>query len=144
MWKTKTDCTVSTGIGFGSKNEQMAYLSQMIQFAAQAMSGGLQIVNEQNMYQMAKELVKSMGFANYQDFLTDPSQIEPGPDPEQQYKQAEANLRAEELKIKMGELQLKQQKLQQDAAEAQVDAQLKAAELQLEAEQKRAVAIGAT
>ena len=144
MWKTKTDCTVSTGIGFGSKNEQMAYLSQMIQFASQAMSGGLQIVNEQNMYQMSKELVKSMGFANYQDFLTDPSQIEPGPDPEQQYKQAEANLRAEELKIKMGELQLKQQKLQQDAAEAQVDAQLKMAELALEKEQNRAVAIGAT
>ncbi len=144
MWKSKTDCTVSTGIGFGSKNEQLAHLSQMIQFAAQSMSGGLQIVNEQNMYQMAKELVKAMGFANYQDFLTDPSQIEPSPDPEQQYKQAEAQLRAEELKIKAGELQLKQQKLQQDAAEAQVDAQLKAAELQLEAEQKRAVAIGAT
>ena len=144
MWKTKTDCTVSTGIGFGSKNEQMGHLSQMIQFASQAMSGGLQIVNEQNMYQMAKELVKAMGFANYQDFLTDPSQIEPGPDPEQQYKQAEANLRAEELKIKMGELQLKQQKLQQDAAEAQVDAQLKMAELALEKEQNRAVAIGAT
>ena len=30
----KTDCTVSTGIGFGSKDQQMAYLSQMISFAS--------------------------------------------------------------------------------------------------------------
>ena len=147
MWKDKTDCTVSTGIGFGSKDQQMAMLSQMIQFASQAMAGGLRIVNEQNMYEMAKELVKSMGFANYQDFLTDPSQIppqQPQPTPEDQLKQAEVQIKGEELKIKQGELQLKAQKLQQDAAEAQVDAQLKMAELKLEDEQKRAVAIGAT
>ena len=147
MWKEKTDCTVSTGIGFGSKDQQMAALSQMLQFAGQAMSGGLRIVNEQNMYEMAKELVKSMGFANYQDFLTDPSQIAPQPSqptPEEQLQQAEVQIKGEELKIKAGELQLKQQKLQQDAAEAQVDAQLKVAELKLESEQNRAVAIGAT
>ena len=147
MWKSKTDCTVSTGIGFGSKDQQMAYLSQMIQFASQAMAGGLRIVNEQNMYEMAKELVKSMGFANYQDFLTDPSQIQPQPPqptPEDHLKQAEVQIKGEELKIKAGELQLKQQKLQQDAAEAQVDAHLKMAELKLEDEQQRAVAIGAT
>ena len=145
MWKDKTDCTVSTGIGFGSKDQQMGYLSNMIQFASQAMSGGLRIVNEQNMYEMAKELVKSMGFANYQDFLTDPSQIPPQPpqpSPEEQIKQAEIQVKGEELKIKQGELQLKQQKLQQDAAEAQVDAQLKVAELKLESEQNRGVLMG--
>ena len=123
----------------------MAYLTQMISFAGQAMSGGLRIVSEQNMYEMSKELLKSMGFNNYQDFITDPSQIPPsGPKPDEQLKQAEMQVKNEELKIKAGELQLKQQKLQQDAAEAQVDAQLKAAELQLESEQRRAVAIGPT
>ena len=144
MWKSKTDCTVSTGIGFGSKDQQMASLSQMIQFASQSMAGGLRIVNEQNMYEMAKELIKAMGFSNYQDFITDPSQSPPTPNPEDQIKQAEMQVKGEELKIKAGELQLKQQKLQLDAQEAAVDAQLKVAELALEKEQNRAVAIGST
>ena len=144
MWRDKTDCTVSTGIGFGSKDQQMAYLSQMISFASQSMAGGLKIVNEQNMYEMAKELLKSMGFPNYQDFITDPSQVPPSPSSADQLQQAEMQMKQEELKLKTGELMLKQQKLQQDATEAQVDARLKMAELKLEDEQQRAVAIGRT
>ena len=144
MWRDKTDCTVSTGIGFGSKDQQMAYLSQMISFASQSMAGGLRIVNEQNMYEMAKELLKSMGFSNFQDFITNPSQIEPEPNPEAQLMQAEMQMKQEELKLKTGELMLKQQKLQQDAQNDMIDARLKAEELALERDQKRAVAIGAT
>ena len=144
-WNDKADCTVSVALGQGSKDQQMMHLSQMLQFASQAMSGGLRIVNEQNMYNLGASLVKAMGFQNVSDFLTDPSQIPPsGPSPEQQAQQMESQIKQKELEIKSGELQLKAQKLQQDAKEAEVDAQLKMAELQLEREQKRAVAIGAT
>ena len=144
-WNDKADCTVSVALGQGSKDQQMMHLSQMLQFASQAMSGGLRIVNEQNMYNLGASLVKAMGFQNVSDFLTDPSQIPPsGPSPEQQTQQMETQIKQKELEIKSGELQLKAQKLQQDAKEAEVDAQLKMAELQLEREQKRAVAIGAT
>ena len=144
-WSDKMDCTVSVALGNGSKDQQMAHLSQMIQFAAQAMQGGLPIVTPQNMYNLGAALVKAMGYQNVGDFLTPPPPPQPEqPSPEQQAAMMEQQIKMKELEIKQGDLQVKMMKVQQDAQEAAVDAQLKSAELALEREQKRAVAIGAT
>ena len=143
VWKDKYDCTVAVALGSGSKDQQMAHLSQMLSFAGQAMQGGLRIVNEQNMYNLGAALVKAMGFQNVNDFLTDPSQIPPqGPSTEEQIAQTELQIKKGELDVRVAETQIKQQKLQLDAAELQVDTALKTAELQLEAEQERHVGIG--
>ena len=144
MWRDKMDCSVSVGLGHGNRDQQLMHLSTMLNFASQAMSGGLRIVTEQNLYNMGAALIKNMGFQNVHDFLTDPEQAPPKPNAQQDLEKAEMQLKKEELDIKIAEVQIKQQKLQMDAAEAQVDAQLKMAELQLEREQKRAVAIGPT
>jgi len=145
-WSDKMDCTVSVALGSGNKDQQMAHLSRMLQFAGEAMKGGLKIVNEQNMYNLGASLIKAMGFQNVDDFLTDPASApeQQEPSPQEQMQQMEVQIKQKELEIKSGELQLKAQKLQQEAQEAAVDAQLKMAELELEREQKRAVAIGAT
>ena len=142
-WSDKMDCTVSVALGNGSKDQQMAHLSQMIQFAAQAMSGGLPIVTPQNMYNLGASLVKAMGYQNVDDFLTPPPPPQPEqPSPEQQMAMMEQQAKMKELEIKQGELQVKMMKVQQDAQESAVDAQLKAAELALEKEQNRGVLIG--
>ena len=146
-WKDKYDCTVSVALGQGNKDQQMAHLSQMIQFASQAMQGGLPIVNVQNMYNLGASLVKAMGFQNVDDFLTDPSKIPPQPqqpDPKQQEMQMEAQIKQKELEIKQGELQLKAAKIEQEYQKLAIDSSLKQQELALEKEQNRAVAIGAT
>ena len=146
-WSDKADCTVSVALGQGNKDQQMMHLSQMLNFAGEAMKGGLPIVTVQNMYNLGASLVRAMGFQNVSDFLTDPSQIPPkqeGPSPEEQAAQMESQIKQKELEIKAAEVQIKAQKVQQEAQEAQVDAQLKMAELQLEREQNRAVAIGDT
>jgi hypothetical protein len=144
MWNDKMDCTVSVALGNGSKDQQMAHLSQMIQFASQSMSGGLPIVTEQNMYNLGVSLVKAMGYQNVDDFLTKPTGEERPPSPEEQSREMEQQIKFKELEIKQGELQVKMMKVQNEATEAQVDAQLKVAELKLEADQKRPVAIGDT
>jgi len=147
VWKDNYDCTVSVALGNGNKDQQMSHLSQMINFAAQSMSGGLRIVNEQNMYNLGAALVKAMGFQNVNDYLTDPSQIPPQPEQpsaEEQTQMMEAQVKQEELKIKTAEMQLKAQKIQQEYQKLAVDANLKQQEINLEREQKRAVAIGAT
>jgi hypothetical protein len=143
VWKDKYDCTVAVALGSGSKDQQMAHLSQILSFAGQAMQGGLRIVNEQNMYNLGAALIKAMGFQNVDDFLTDPEQIPPkGPSTEEQIAQAELQIKKGELDVRAAETQIKQQKLQLDAAKLQVDTALKTAELQLEAEQERPVGIG--
>ena len=142
MWRDKMDCTVAVGIGNGNRDQQLMHLPTMLQFAGDAMRGGLNIVNEKNLYNMGAALVKNMGFQNVDDFLTNPDMVPPQPNPEEQEKMMEMQVKQQELQIKAADLQLKQQKLQQEAAESAVEAQLKAAELQLEAEQKRPIAIG--
>ena len=142
-WKDKYDCTVSVALGNGSKDQQMAHLSQMLSFAGQAMQGGLGIVTEQNMYNLGASLVKAMGFQNVSDFLTDPSQTPPKqPSPQEQMAQTELQIKKGELDVKVAETQIKQQKVQLDAAKLQADTAMKAAEIQLEAEQERPVGIG--
>ena len=142
MWRDKMDCTVAVGIGNGNRDQQLMHLSTMLQFAGDAMRGGLKIVNEKNLYNMGAALIKNMGFQNIDDFLTNPDMIPPQPDMREQEKMMEMQVKQQELQIKAADLQLKQQKLQQEAAESAVDAQLKAAELQLEASQGRPIAIG--
>ena len=142
-WKDKYDCTVSVALGQGNKDQQMMHISQMLQFAGQAMQGGLRIVSEQNMYNLGAALVRAMGFQNVNDFLTDPSQNPPKqPSPEEQMAQTELQIKKGELDVKVAETQIKQQKLQLDAAKLQADTAMKAAEIQLEAEQERPVGIG--
>ena len=145
MWSDKMDCTVSVALGNGSKDQQMAHLSNMLSFASQAMSGGLPIVTPQNMYNLGAALIKAMGYQNVDDFLTPPpppQQGQEGPSPEEQTMAMEQQNKMKELEIKQGELQVKMMKVQQDAQEAAVDAQLKAAELALERDQNRGVLIG--
>ena len=143
MWNDKMDCTVSVALGNGSKDQQMAHLSQMLQFAAQAMQGGLPSVPPQNMYNLGAALVKAMGYQNVDDYLTPPPPPQSQqPSPEQQLAQMEMQVKQKELEIKTADIQLKAAKIQQEAQKDAVDAQLKAEELALEREQNRAVAIG--
>ena len=145
-WNDKYDCTVSVALGNGNKDQQLAHLSAMMQFAGEAMKGGLSIVTEQNIYNIGAAMVKNMGFQNVQDFLTDPSQAQKqqGPSSEEQMAQMEMQLKQKELEIKAADVQVKQEKIKQEYQKNAVDAQLKMAELKLEQEQERAVAIGDT
>ena len=146
MWRDKMDCTVAVGLGHGNKDQQLMHLTSMLQFAGEAMKGGLNIVNEKNMYNMGAAMLRNMGFQNVQDFLTDPEQVpkEEGPSPEEQMAQMDMQLKQKELEIKAADVQVKMQKIQQEAKKDAVDAQLKVQELSLEREQQRAVAIGDT
>jgi hypothetical protein len=146
-WKDQMDCTVSVGLGNGNKDQQLTHLSTIMQFASQAMAGGLSLVNEQNLYNIGAAMIRNMGFQNVNDFMTDPSQVQQqqeGPSHEQKMAEMDMQIKSKELEIKAADVQIKAQRVQLEAAKAEVDAKLKYEELQLEREQERAVAIGAT
>ena len=176
-WKTKMDCTAQVGLGFGNKDMNLMHLgrlSQTIQMIAQHPAAGM-LLKPKNVYNLVAEQIKAMGMKNVDDFITDPGDQDvpkkQGPSPEEQAKQAEAQLKAEEIKVKLQKIQqesaIKQQEMQLEAdiaaqdlelkrQEAQVDMQIKAQELEikkaelalkqqelvLEREQERAVKIG--
>ena len=142
MWREKMDCTVSVGLGHGNRDQHLRHLTTLMQLASQAMSGGLSLMNEQNLYNMASELIKNMGFKDVDSFVTDPRMASEEPSAREQMAQAEMSLKKGELDIKVAETQIKQQKLQLEAQKLQSDNSMKIAELQLEAEQGRPVGIG--
>ena len=150
-WKEKMDCTAQVGLGFGNKDMNLMHLGQLaqtIQMVAQHPAAGM-MIKPKNVYNLIAEQIKAMGMKNVEDFITDPGEgdlPEQGPGPEEQAKQAEMQLKAEELKIKMQKLQtestlkqremeldaqLAQQELELKASEAQVDMQIKAQELEI-------------
>jgi len=176
-WKEKVDCVAQVGLGFGNKDMNLMHLgrlSQTIQMIAQHPSAGM-LLKPKNVYNLVAEQIKAMGMKNVDDFITDPGdqdvQQQQGPSPEEQAKQMEAQLKAEEIKVKLQKIQqesaIKQQEMQLEAdiaaqdlelkrQEASVDMQIKAQELEikkaelalkqqelvLEREQERAVKIG--
>ena len=142
IWRDKMDSTLSVGLGNGNRDQQLMHLSAILSFAGQAMQGGMNVVNEQNMYNIMAAMVKNMGFQNVNDFLTDPAQVPPQPSPEEMEAEAERKIKQGELQIKAAEIQIKQQKLQLDAAKLPADTAMKVAEIKLESEQKRPVGIG--
>ena len=174
-WKEKMDCTAQVGLGFGNKDMNLMHLgrlSQTIQMVAQHPAAGM-MIKPKNVYNLIAEQIKAMGMRNVNDFITDPGdqEVPQQPNADQQMKQVEAQLKAEELKMKMQQAQtnaqlkqremeldaqLQQQELELKAAEAEVEMQIKAQELEikkadlalkqqeliLEREQERPVAIG--
>ena len=176
-WKEKLDCVAQVGLGFGNKDMNLMHLgrlSQTIQMIAQHPQAGM-LLKPKNIYNLVAEQIKAMGMKNVDDFITDPGdqdiQQKQGPSPEEQAKQMEAQLKAEEIKVKLQKIQqesaIKQQEMQLEAdiaaqdlelkrQEASVDMQIKAQELEikkaelalkqqelvLEKEQERAVKIG--
>jgi hypothetical protein len=176
-WKEKLDCVAQVGLGFGNKDMNLMHLgrlSQTIQMIAQHPQAGM-LLKPKNIYNLVAEQIKAMGMKNVDDFITDPGdqdiQQKQGPSPEEQAKQMEAQLKAEEIKVKLQKIQqesaIKQQEMQLEAdiaaqdlelkrQEASVDMQIKAQELEikkaelalkqqelvLEREQERAVKIG--
>ncbi len=139
-WNDKYDCTVSVALGNGNKDQQLMHLSAIMQFASQAMQGGLPIVNPQNMYNIGAAMIKNMGFQNVDDFITPPPPPDPNAPPSPD--QIEQQLKQQELEIKAADVQVKQMKVQNEAATEKANLQLKVAELKLESEQKRAVKLG--
>jgi hypothetical protein len=177
-WKAKMDCTAQVGLGFGNKDMNLMHLNQLFQ-TIQAVGqhpAAQMMLKPKNLYNLVAEQIKAMGMKNVQDFITDPGDEQPPqkpPSPEQQAKQMEMQLKAEEIKIKMQKMQsesalrqkemeldaqMAQQELELKSAEAQVNMQIKSQELEikkadlalkqqeliLEREQKRPVAIGPT
>ena len=174
-WKEKMDCTAQVGLGFGNKDMNLMHLgrlSQTMQMVAQHPAAGM-MIKPKNVYNLIAEQIKAMGMRNVNDFITDPGdqEVPQQPNADQQMKQMEAQLKAEELKMKMQQAQtnaqlkqremeldaqLQQQELELKAAEAEVEMQIKAQELEikkadlalkqqeliLEREQERPVAIG--
>jgi hypothetical protein len=124
-WRNGFDTCINVGLGTGSKDQQVAHLTNLLALQQQGLQIG--VATPENIYQGAAELIKAMGFKSPDKFLTDPAKSQPQqpqPDPEQ--------IKAMTAK------ELKQMDLQADAQKFQAQTQLEREKIQLEAQAKQA------
>jgi hypothetical protein len=111
-WKTRTDMTVSVGIGTGSMEEVRANLMLLAQAQQQAAQAG--IVTPRNVYNLAEKMADNLGFKQKGEFFSDPNSPEVK---QMQASQKQGNPLAEAEQIKG------QVKLQSDQIKQMADAQ---------------------
>ena len=128
-WTNRFDMTVSVGIGYGNKEQQLQTLSTMIQGQFECLKAGVPIVQPKNMYNAFLEIAKAAGLKSGDAYWTDPSTMPPQLPPQamQQVQQMEQKLQ----QLAQENQQLKADR-QVDIAKVQVQAAGKAGELQLE------------
>ena len=129
-WRDRTDMTVEVGLGFNTKQQQMAMLVQLLQIQKEAAGQGLS--NPEKIYNGLDKLIGSAGLGDVRSYFVDPNSPEyqppePPPDPNMILAQAQAQALQAEQQRKMQELQLK---YQTDMQKAQADAQSAMAQAQ--------------
>jgi len=161
QWQTKADMMATVGLGFGNRDQNLAYLNmfgQHIQSVVQ--QGGMgKLVTPKNIYNLLAEGAKNMGIKNVEDFVTNPDNPDESgmpqqeaPDPETlkaQVEMSKLQLDQQKIQLDMAKLQLEKQKMDFDAQKLQAEMvmqdkenQMKTAELQMEAYAGRPVKLG--
>lgn len=119
QWKTRTDMTVSVGLGTGNKDQQQQHIATIMQVQEKAMMAGLPITDAKKIYAAAKRLAENAGFKDGDEFFTDPSTVPPQPpkpNPDMVKAQGEMQIKQQEAQL---DAQIGQQKMQQDGQMAQ-------------------------
>jgi hypothetical protein len=114
QWPENMQVVVRVGLGTGRKDGRIAYRTQLLQIAQQALAGGSQIFSEDNLYNNIKGLVADMSIGAVSSLITDPSTLPPAPPPPPDPKMA----------IEQAKLTADQQKAQTQAALESQKAQL--------------------
>lgn len=130
QWKTRTDMTVSVGLGTGNKDQQQQHLVTIMNIQKEALMGKLPITDAKKVYNAAKRVAENAGFKDGDEFFTDPANAPPQPpQPNPEVEKAKAEIAIEQQKFQAEteqagqkmqiDGQMQQQKLQADMQMAQ-------------------------
>ncbi len=138
-WKTREDITVNVGLGTGSKNEQMAGLTAIMNVQKELLLGGkVNLVTDSNLFNSGKDLTKLLGKPDVETYFSDPSK--PDPMTGQPRQQAQTPPDPKIIALQM-QAQLQDKKQQTDAVHQQAKMQADAALEQQKFEHERELAV---
>ena len=133
-WNIDLDLSVEVGLGTGNKQEQMAYLGQVLNAQKEALgAGGLGLVKPKNIYNTLRKMIELAGLKNVDPYFSDPDaqQEQPKEEPKQDPQLAMIEMQQQ---VEIQKLQLAREKMireddrERDELEAEVA--LRAAEIQ--------------
>lgn len=138
-WNPEMDLSISVGLGMGNKMEQIGQADAVLATMAELLDTPFgYLVTAEHVHAAVKRKYTAAGIKNVDDFIGDPSQIEPPPpqpSPEQMKIEADMQAKQAEFQMKGQEVQVNAQLSQQEAAlKLQLEEQRAAATLQIERE----------
>jgi hypothetical protein len=139
-WKSRTDMSISVGLGTGNKDQILQHLTMLWQMQTAGLQFG--IAKPEGLYETAKRLTNNIGMKQAEMFWSDPRQNPPqppAPDPaiqvEQMKQQGAANLKQMELQDSAHKFQAEQQtQMAIDQNRQEWEARQKQLELQQQAQ----------
>ena len=130
-WRQRTDTIVNVGLGNGTRQQNLAMLTQLVAMQKEAAGQGMS--NPKKIYRALEKMVAASGLGDARMYFTDPESPEfqppepPPPDPQTVLAQAQAQALQQEQQRKGQEFQVN---AQIDMQKSQQDAQIKQAELE--------------
>jgi hypothetical protein len=114
-WSPDMDLTISVGLGIGNKSEQIQQASTVLEFYQQLLETPFAyLVTAENVHKAATRFFTANGIKNVDDFIADPSQVQPPPPPQDpEMAKAQAQMQIEQAKV--------QAKMQTDQASHQLE-----------------------
>lgn len=112
QWQSRSDMTISVGLGVGNKEQLLANLQRILQFQLPSLQIG--IATPENVYNTLTEMTKAAGFPASEKFFTDPNSKPPEPpkpDPKVIEIQAKMQMNRDDNQTK---LQIEREKTQAD------------------------------
>lgn len=142
QWPEDVRVIIRAGLGTGRKESRVQSRMLALQVMQGIASSESRVVQDDNVYHMAKGLFEDMGLGALHELLTDPAQLppaEPQPDPAMAKAQADAMLQAKRLEMDEQEAALKQQLAREEAA-AKIQLMREEAAARLELDRQKAAA----
>ncbi len=137
-WRDRTDMYVNVGLGFSSKQQQLAMLSNLMEIQKEAMPSGM--TDLKKMYNTAEKMVNAADLGDARQYFTSPDDPDyvppepPPPDPQAILMQAQAEGIKIEQQRKYQEFQVK---AQTEGQKDQMNLQIKQMEMQQKAQEMR-------
>lgn len=127
-WRKRYNLTVTVGIGNSNKDQQLMHLQRMWEMAQAVVGGGGLgvLVNENNLYNILKEMTQNAGYKDVARFWMDPMS------PESQQAKAQKEAASQKPTPDDIKAQADMQRAQSDAMSKQADAQKAMADAQIE------------
>ncbi|ODU22770.1 MAG: hypothetical protein ABS87_00970 [Sphingomonas sp. SCN 67-18] len=127
-WPEEPDIQINVGIGTGSKDQRVAYKSQLLGVQREIKASGMRIVSEQQVYNLVRSLIEDTGIGVSDDFIIDPSSLQPEqPQPNPELVKAQAQAQQAQSKLQL-DAQKSAAELQQTEAESAAKIELMRAE----------------
>jgi len=143
QWTARKDMQISVGLGTGNRQEQNAFLMQMLQLA---LGPGVQLgfSSPEKVYSMLAKLTNNAGFKNAEEFWANPKNAAPkppqAPPPDPKLIEVQQRGQIEQAKLAQS-AQIEQAKAQTDAqlgmSRAQAEMELERQKAQMQAEVER-------